>query len=173
MAVAAVSTAGYERVDVSPEAMSQAQLTALQVRVREDALLRERLWATRCLEEAAGLAQEAGFAVSKGDFLVHLRQRMALGHLRYVPYNDDVLGLSDEALAALFADRPQMRDQFIALSLRFKQDPALRQALREAPDLEASAQVSRAAGFALSKHDWTRYLIAQLRAGRLRLVPWD
>ena len=119
------------------------------------------------------LAQEAGFAVSKGDFLVHLRQRMALGHLRYVPYNDDVLGLSDEALAALFADRPQMRDQFIALSLRFKQDPALRQALRDAPDLEASAQVSRAAGFALSKHDWTRYLIAQLRAGRLRLVPWD
>ena len=153
--------------------MPEAQLTALRARVREDARLRERLWAARRLEDAAALAQEAGFAVSKADFLVDLRARMAAGRLRYVPYNDDVLGLSDEALEALFADRPQMRDQFIALSLRFKQDPGLRQALRDAPDLEASAQVSRAAGFDLSKLDWTRYLIAQLRAGRLRLVPWD
>ena len=153
--------------------MAVAQLEALRARVREDASLREHLWAARRLDDAAALAQKAGFAVSKADFLLDLRARMAAGRLRYVPYNDDVLGLSDEALAALFADRPHMRDQFLALSQRFKQDPALWQALRDAPDLEASAQVSRAAGFDLSKHDWTRYLIAQLRAGRLRLVPWD
>jgi predicted ribosomally synthesized peptide with nif11-like leader len=153
--------------------MPEAQLTALRARVREDALLRERLWAAQRLEDAAALAQKAGFAVTRADFLRDLRTRMAAGRLRYVPYNDDVLGLSDEALASLFADNPQMRDQFIALSLRFRRDPALRKALRDAPDLEASAQVSRAAGFDLSKQDWTRYLIAQLRAGRLRLVPWD
>jgi predicted ribosomally synthesized peptide with nif11-like leader len=153
--------------------MPEAQLTALQARVREDSLLRNQLWATRCLEDAAALAREAGFLVTRADFLTYLRQRLAAGRLRYVPYNDDVLGLSDEALTGLFADQPRILENFMALSLRFKQDPALRQALRDAPDLEASATVSRAAGFDLSKQDWTRYLIAQLRARRLRLVPWD
>ncbi len=68
------------------------------------------------------------------------------GRLRYAPYNDDVLGLSEESLVSLFAGRPQLRDQVLALSRRFIQAPSLRQALRDALDLEAGAQVSQEAG---------------------------
>jgi hypothetical protein len=69
------------------------------------------------------------------------------------------MGLSDEALAALFAAKMQMRDQPLALCV--------------APDREASAQPSRAAGCDLSQQDWPRYRIAQLRAWRLKLVCWE
>ena len=153
--------------------MSEAQLAALQVRVRADADLRDRLWAARCLDDAAALAQAAGFDVHKVDFLAYMRRALAEGRLRYVPYNDDVLGLSDQELAPLFPDQPQIREQFMALSDRFRDDPALRVQLREAVDLDATTQVSRNAGFDLNRQDWLRYLVAQLRLGRLRLVPWD
>jgi hypothetical protein len=46
-------------------AMSQAQLQALPVRAREDALLHDELRAARCLEDAAALAREADLPLAK------------------------------------------------------------------------------------------------------------
>jgi predicted ribosomally synthesized peptide with nif11-like leader len=52
--------------------MSEHQLMALISRLREDAGLAARMRATDGLDDAVALAREAGFDVSKGDW-IHLQ----------------------------------------------------------------------------------------------------
>ncbi len=49
--------------------MSEAQLTALLAKLKEDAGLREKLQGAADLDSAVALAKEAGFDVSKADWL--------------------------------------------------------------------------------------------------------
>jgi predicted ribosomally synthesized peptide with nif11-like leader len=49
--------------------MSEAQLTALLAKLNDDAGLREKLQASADLDAALALAKEAGFDVSKADWL--------------------------------------------------------------------------------------------------------
>jgi predicted ribosomally synthesized peptide with nif11-like leader len=49
--------------------MSEEQLTALLAKLKEDAGLREKLQGARDLDSAVALAKEAGFDVSKADWL--------------------------------------------------------------------------------------------------------
>jgi predicted ribosomally synthesized peptide with nif11-like leader len=51
--------------------MSEEQLSALLAKLKEDAGLRERLQGAADLDAAMGMAQEAGFDVSKADWLKH------------------------------------------------------------------------------------------------------
>ncbi len=51
------------------QAMSEAQLTALLAKLKEDAGLREKLQGAADLDGAVALAKEAGFDVSKADWL--------------------------------------------------------------------------------------------------------
>ncbi len=50
-------------------AMSEEQLTALLAKLKDDAGLREKLKGAADLDAAVAMAQEAGFAVSKADWL--------------------------------------------------------------------------------------------------------
>lgn len=152
--------------------MQQGQIKALQARVLTDVSLREKLWSASCLDEAAVICREAGFKLQKSDFLEYMRKAIAEGSLRYIPYRDDTLGLSDEEVDTLFKDQPRTREIFVALSIRFRQDPELRIKLRGAVNLDDTTKIAREAGFDLSKQDWLQYLRNQLRAGMLRLVPW-
>jgi len=49
--------------------MSEEQLTALLAKLKDDAALREKLQGAGDLDEAVALATEAGFDVSKADWL--------------------------------------------------------------------------------------------------------
>jgi predicted ribosomally synthesized peptide with nif11-like leader len=49
--------------------MSEEQLTALLAKLKEDAGLREKLQGAADLDAAVALAKEAGFDVSKADWL--------------------------------------------------------------------------------------------------------
>jgi predicted ribosomally synthesized peptide with nif11-like leader len=49
--------------------MSEAQLTALLAKLEEDAGLREKLQGAADLDAAMAMAKEAGFDVSKADWL--------------------------------------------------------------------------------------------------------
>ena len=49
--------------------MSKEQLTALLAKLKEDAGLREKLQGVADLDAAVAMAQEAGFDVSKADWL--------------------------------------------------------------------------------------------------------
>ena len=49
--------------------MSEQQLTALLAKIKEDAGLREKLQGAADLDAALALAKEAGFDVSKADWL--------------------------------------------------------------------------------------------------------
>jgi len=51
--------------------MSEEQLTALLVKLKEDAGLREKLKGAVDLDAAVAIAKEAGFDVSKADWLRH------------------------------------------------------------------------------------------------------
>ena len=51
--------------------MSEEQLTALLAKLNEDAELREKLKGAADLDAAVAMAQEAGFDVSKADWLKH------------------------------------------------------------------------------------------------------
>lgn len=64
--------------------MSEEQLSALLAKLKEDAGLREKLQGSRGLDAAAAMALEAGFDVSKADWLRYQAQQ--------------VLELSDEEL---------------------------------------------------------------------------
>jgi predicted ribosomally synthesized peptide with nif11-like leader len=64
--------------------MSEEQLTALIAKLNEDAELREKLKGAADLDAAVAMAQEAGFDVSKADWLRHQAQQ--------------TLSLSDEEL---------------------------------------------------------------------------
>ena len=52
-------------------AMSEEQLTALLAKLNEDAELREKLKGAADLDAAVEMAQEAGFDVTKADWLKH------------------------------------------------------------------------------------------------------
>jgi len=51
--------------------MSEEQLSTLLAKLKEDAGLREKLKGAADLDAAAAMAQEAGFDVSKADWLKH------------------------------------------------------------------------------------------------------
>ena len=51
------------------QAMSEEQLTALLAKIKEDAGLQEKLRGAADLDAAVALAKEAGFDVSKADWL--------------------------------------------------------------------------------------------------------
>ena len=53
------------------KAMSEEQLTALLAKLKEDAELREKLKGAADLDAAEAVAKEAGFDVSKADWLKH------------------------------------------------------------------------------------------------------
>ena len=52
-------------------AMSEVQLSALLAKLKDDAALKERLKGAADLDAAVAMAQEAGFDVSKADWLKH------------------------------------------------------------------------------------------------------
>ena len=59
--------------------MSEEQLTALLAKLKEDAGLREKLQGAGDLDAAVAIAKEAGFDVSKADWLKHqANQRLEL-----------------------------------------------------------------------------------------------
>jgi len=64
--------------------MSEEQLTALLAKLKEDEGLREKLKGAADLDAAVAMAQEAGFDVSKADWLKHQAKQS--------------MGLSDEEL---------------------------------------------------------------------------
>ena len=57
------------------QAMSEEQLSALLAKLKEDAGLREKLQGTGDLDAALAMVQEAGFDVSKADWLKHQAQQ--------------------------------------------------------------------------------------------------
>ena len=57
------------------EAMSEEQLSALLAKLKEDAGLVEKLKGAADLDDAVVIAQEAGFDVSKADWLKHQAQQ--------------------------------------------------------------------------------------------------
>jgi len=59
----------YDRLPI--QAMSEEQLSALLAKLKEDAGLREKLQGAGDLDAAVALAKEAGFDVSKADWLRH------------------------------------------------------------------------------------------------------
>ena len=59
--------------------MSEEQVTALLAKLKEDAGLQEKLKGTADLDAAVAIAKEAGFDVSKADWLKHqARQTLKL-----------------------------------------------------------------------------------------------
>ena len=54
--------------------MSEEQLSALLAKLKEDVGLLEKLKAAADLDSAAAIAKEAGYAVSKADWLTHQAQ---------------------------------------------------------------------------------------------------
>ena len=55
--------------------MSEEQLSALLAKLKEDAGLREKLQGAADLDAAVAMAQEAGFDVSKADWLKYQSQQ--------------------------------------------------------------------------------------------------
>ncbi len=72
--------------------MSEEQLTALLAKLKEDAGLRDRLKGAANLDAAVAIAKEAGFDVSKADWLNHQAKQ--------------TLGLSDKELESLSGGAP-------------------------------------------------------------------
>ena len=58
--------------------MSEEQLTALLAKLKEDSGLREKLQGAADLDAAAALAKEAGFDVSKADWLKYQANQQPL-----------------------------------------------------------------------------------------------
>ena len=59
----------WEQSHRTIQAMSEEQLTALLAKLKEDAGLQEKLKGAADLDAAVALAKEAGFDVSKADWL--------------------------------------------------------------------------------------------------------
>ena len=59
----------WEQSHSTTQAMSEEQLTALLAKIKEDAGLQEKLKGAADLDAAIALAKEAGFDVSKADWL--------------------------------------------------------------------------------------------------------
>jgi len=51
--------------------MSEEQLTALLAKLKDDSVLREKLKGAADIDAAGAIAKEAGFDVSKADWLKH------------------------------------------------------------------------------------------------------
>lgn len=77
--------------------------------------------ATKSLDQACKMAQDEGFDVCRIDFTFYLRKSIGAGEIRYVPYRDDVLGLTEEELTPLFPNRPWKRELFATLAARVRQ----------------------------------------------------
>ncbi len=80
--------------------MSEEQLSALLAKLKDDAAFREKLQGAADLDAAAALAKEAGFDVSKAEWLKYQAKQ--------------TLALSDEELEGLagggYASREVVRD---------------------------------------------------------------
>jgi predicted ribosomally synthesized peptide with nif11-like leader len=82
----------YNRSTLSkPQAMSEEQLSALLAKLKEDAGLQEKLKGAADLDAVVALAKEAGFDVSKADWLRYQEKQ--------------ALELSDEELEAVSGGR--------------------------------------------------------------------
>jgi len=86
--------------------MSEEQLTALLAKIKEDAGFQEKLKGAADLDAAVALAKEAGFDVSKGDWL------------RYQA--NQTLELSDAELEAMAGGQLDVAGQTIEESCRPK-----------------------------------------------------
>jgi len=65
----------------STQAMSEEQLSALLAKLKEDAVLREKLKGAGDLDAAVAIAKAAGFDVSKADWLRYqANQTLELSH---------------------------------------------------------------------------------------------
>ena len=73
--------------------MSEEQLAALLAKLKEDAVLQEKLKGAADLDAAVALAKEAGFDVSKADWLRHQAKHN--------------LELSDEQLEGVAGGKPE------------------------------------------------------------------
>jgi predicted ribosomally synthesized peptide with nif11-like leader len=73
--------------------MSEEQLTALLAKLKDDAELREKLKGAANLDAAVALAKEAGFDVSKADWLRYQAKQ--------------TLDLSDEELEGVAGGKPE------------------------------------------------------------------
>jgi len=82
---------GYELVLLRFNAMSEEQLTALLAKLKDDAGLLEKLKGAADLDAAVAIAKEAGFDVSKADWLRYQAKR--------------TLELGDEELEAVAGGR--------------------------------------------------------------------
>ena len=60
---------------IAVSTMSEEQLSALLAKLKEDAGLQEKLKGAADLDAALAIAQEAGFDVSKSDWLKHQAQQ--------------------------------------------------------------------------------------------------
>jgi predicted ribosomally synthesized peptide with nif11-like leader len=75
--------------------MSEEQVTALLAKLKEDAGLQEKLKGTADLDAAVAIAKEAGFDVSKADWLKHqARQTLKLT-------DEELEGVAGGALTAV------------------------------------------------------------------------
>ena len=75
--------------------MSEEQLTALLAKLKDDAALREKLQGAGDLDAAVALAKEAGFDVSKADWLKYS--------------GEQTLELSDEELESAAGGAPSQK----------------------------------------------------------------
>ena len=76
--------------------VSEEQLSALLAKLKDDAGLREKLKGAGDLDSAEAIAKEAGFAVSKADWLKFQAKQ--------------VLELNDEELEGVSGGKPQSLD---------------------------------------------------------------
>ena len=76
--------------------MSEEQLLALLAKLKDDAELQEKLKGAADLDAAVGLANEAGFDVSKADWLKHQAK--------------EALELSDEELEGVSGGQQKYQD---------------------------------------------------------------
>ena len=60
------------------QAMSEEQLTSLLAKLKDDAVLQEKLKSAADLDAAVALAKEAGFDVSKADWLKYQEAKQTL-----------------------------------------------------------------------------------------------
>jgi len=80
--------------------MSEEQLTVLLAKLKDDAGLREKLKGAADLDAAVAMAKEAGFDVSKADWLKHQANL--------------TLGLTDDELEGVSGGR---RDQWYSVAM--------------------------------------------------------
>jgi len=67
----------YQGYDLAVSLVSEGQLSALLALLKQDPVLREKLKAVGSLDDAVALAKEAGFDVSKTDWLNHQARQVS------------------------------------------------------------------------------------------------